>query len=156
MISLKGYPQTIGQFRAFSFEEYLRDLIDKQILSNYKDFRILWNEKFLVWTKHNMKYYSAFDIAICRNEFPIIVIEAKIDVDAPRLRAFMLNSFLFKKVYRKSRTILIYVNWNADELLKHLAKEFIDELFDFKFEDQVKEFISYVKILLNEARSLKV
>ncbi len=147
---LKGYPQTLGQFRAFSFEEFIRDLIEQRILRASSNIRVGWNEKVLVWRRGNEEYYSAFDLVIYKSMEPIIVVEAKVDVDAPRLRAFLLNSLLLKRIYNRVYTVLVYLNWKADEILKWLAKDFIDEIFNFKRESEVKLFMDYIKSLISD------
>ena len=59
---LKGYPQTLGQFRAFSFEEFIRDLIEQRILRASSNIRVGWNEKVLVWRRGNEEYLSLIHI----------------------------------------------------------------------------------------------
>ncbi|MCS7386384.1 MAG: hypothetical protein NDF55_06580 [archaeon GB-1867-005] len=151
---LKGMPQMIGQFRAFSFEEYIVDLIRAKVDPEGMGFKILWNEKLLIWRYGDCEYWSALDVVVSRIEgavnVPIVVVEAKIDVDAPRLRSTMLNFELLKRMYPEVRTVLAYLYWNADEVLKSMAKMFVDELFDFNFESQVSAFISFISSLLSK------
>ena|GEM_PF-386136 len=151
---LKGMPQMIGQFRAFSFEEYLVDVIRSKLKPERRGFRILWNEKLLIWRGGGREYRAALDIVLSRaegyGEVPVVAIEAKIDVDAPRLRAVMLNFEMLRKVYPEVKTALVYLYWNADEILKDIARMFIDELFNFTSKRHVPAFLEFVNSALSK------
>jgi len=149
MSVLGGLPQMIGQFRAYSLEEYVYDLLTGKLGLNKGDFKTLWNEKIEVWRTTKEKkitYSTALDLAVLRRDKPIIALECKIDVDAPRLKAAMLNFMLLKMMDESIKTALIYVNWNADEILKRVAELSINSLYNFNKgrDDEVNRFLNDV------------
>jgi len=153
MLSLKGMIQMIGQFKAYSFEEFLMDLIKKKLKELNKPLEVLWNEKLPIWkAPTNEEYAATFDIAIIKRVngkiTPLIVIEAKVDVDAPRLKTALFNSILLKNTYPDVKYALVYVNWNADVILMSLARNFLDAIFNFNSESEVKRFLDFIELNL--------
>jgi len=136
------FPQSMGQFRAYAFEEYVYDLIKTFLPPKYN---IYWNDKIRV--RIDDAIYEAAQDIIIRNDKPIIVIEVKVDVDAQRLKACLMNFMFLKKGYRRLKTILIYMNWNASENWKKLAlKTSIDRIFWFNSKNMgvLNRFKSFV------------
>lgn len=154
MFSLKGMIQMIGQFRAYSFEEFIIDLIGRELKKLNKSFEVLWNERLPIWRfSFNREYFAAFDVSVIRRVggegvVPLIVVEAKVDVDAPRLKTVLFNFTLLKNIYSNVKSVLVYVNWNADRILVDLAEEFLDAVFNFSSEDGVKKFLDFLELNL--------
>ncbi|RLE69973.1 MAG: hypothetical protein DRJ37_07215 [Thermoprotei archaeon] len=142
-------PQSIGQFRAYALEEYIYD-ITSQVLGN--DYRILWNEKIPVW-EEEFEYSIAQDLAVLDYKGKLkAVVEAKVEVDAQRLKAVLMN-FSLLKISRKPFCAIVYIRWNADEKLKFLARRIcVDEIFDFNRNpsevERYKKWISRVSTIL--------
>lgn len=153
LVSLKGMAQTIGQFRAFSFEEFVIDLVESKLENLNKSYEVFWNEKLPIWYSSSNKVYEAsFDVIIGRrfngNISPLIVVEVKVDVDAPRLKTALFNFILLRRIFRNVKTALVYINWNADEFLIDLAEEFLDEIFHFNSDFEVKRFLDFIELNL--------
>ena len=139
-------PQSIGQFRAYSLEEYLYDITSKVLKDNYS---VLWNEKIPVWNE-GFEYGIAQDIVIAdKNLNPLVVVEAKVEVDAQRLKAVLMN-FSLLKMTKKPKCALVYVRWNADEKLKFISKKIaVDEIFDFnRNSGEVERYKNWLKVVL--------
>ena len=140
-------PQSIGQFRAYALEEYLYDITSQTLKGEYE---ILWNEKIPVW-EEEFEYSIAQDLAILDRKTGLkAVVEAKVEVDAQRLKAVLMN-FSLLKISKKLNCAIVYIRWNADEKLKFLSKRIcVDEIFNFNrnpFEvERYKKWISRVSI----------
>jgi len=153
---LKGEIQLIGQFRAFAFEEYVHDLILRKTNLKNLGLDVFWNEPIEVWRGIIIDqgkiveetYTTQFDLTIGKRQenktiIPLIVVETKVDVDAPRLKAVMANFSLLKTLNPSVSCMLIYVNWNAKKTLKHIAKAVINNIYQFNPEekDETQKFI---------------
>lgn len=140
--SFGRFSQSMGQFRAYAFEEYVYDLIKTFLPSGYN---VYWNDRIRV--KINNAVYEAAQDIIIGNDEPIIVIEVKVDVDAQRLKACLMNFMFLKRGYRRLKTVLIYMNWNASKNWKKLAlKTSIDKIFWFNSRntDVLRRFKNFI------------
>ncbi|MHA1722986.1 MAG: hypothetical protein ACTSXW_07915 [Candidatus Baldrarchaeia archaeon] len=165
MKALKGEIQLIGQFRAFAFEEYVHDLILRKTNLKNLGLDIYWNEPVEVWRGIIIDqgklveetYTTQFDLTIGKQQenktiIPLIVIETKVDVDAPRLKAVMANFSLLKALNPSVSCMLIYINWNAKKTLKYIAKAVINHIYQFNPEERdetqkfIQDIISYLAI----------
>lgn len=140
-------PQMMGQFRAYSFEEYIYDLIASRMDLPSSMYNLLWNEKIPLWSECREVYESSFDIIILkrRDNKPKVVIEAKIDVDSPRLRIVLFNSLLLSKLYDDLYCYLVFINWNASSLLRSMALKFVDGVFNVSRHGQIEAFLNRLK-----------
>lgn len=156
METLKGEIQLIGQFRAFAFEEYVHDLILRKTNLKKLGLDVFWNEPVEVWRGIIIDrgkiieetYTTQFDLTIGKRQenktiIPLIVIETKVDVDAPRLKTVMANFSLLKTLNPSVSCMLIYVNWNAKKTLKYIAKAVINNIYQFNPEekDETQKFV---------------
>jgi len=98
--ALGGLPQMVGQFRAYSLEEYIRDLIKARVKPKLG---VYWNEDVVVWRRGVEECKMKFDVVVGRVRggelVPSLIVEAKVDLDAPRLKALMLSSLPVERVY---------------------------------------------------------
>lgn len=164
MKALKGEIQLIGQFRAFAFEEYVHDLILRKTNLKKLGLDVYWNEPIEIWRGIIIDqgklieetYTTQFDLTIGKQQnktiIPLIVIETKVDVDAPRLKAVMANFSLLKTLNPSVFCMLVYINWNAKKTLKHIAKAVINNIYQFNPEEKdetqkfIQDIINYITI----------
>ncbi len=136
-------PQSVGQFRAYALEEYIYDITVQALGSGYE---ILWNEKIPVWEK-DFEYSIAQDLAVMDRSGRLkAVVEAKVEVDAQRLKAVLMN-FSLLKMSKNPSCAIVYVRWNADEKLKFLSKKLcVDEIFDFnRNKSEVERYKEWIR-----------
>lgn len=149
MKGLNGLLQMIGQFRAYSLEEYVYRLIKRGVkLTGGLD--VYWNDDVVIWKFDKDVYAIRFDVLIGsksnRYVEPITIVETKVEVDAPRLKSVFTNFALVKMLKPNVRTLLIYVKWNAAKLLKPITLKYADKLYWFGAGcmDNVNEFVKYL------------
>lgn len=139
--ALGGLPQMIGQFRSYSLEQFIILNLSKITPDSM---RICWNEDIPIW---HSGYSMKFDVYITPKEKlkPIVAVEAKIDVDAPRLKAAILNFLLLKKIYPYCKCLLVYVNWNASQQLMEISQIALDGIYEFSWrKNMLENFLSNV------------
>ncbi len=124
MRSLGGLPQLIGQFRAFSLEEYVLELLARKAGVERRD--IFWNEDVIIWKRSGEICKMKFDIVVGHKMkgtvHPFVTVEAKVDVDAPRLKASIFEALMVKRLYKGCKCLLTYVGWHASEIWYEIAK----------------------------------
>jgi len=149
--------QTIGQFRAYSLEEYIYQLIRRRVRIP-RSMDVYWNEDVAIWKLNSYTYTVRFDILIGskNNKYvePAIIVEAKVEVDAPRLKNVFMNFILAKTLKPNVKTILVYVNWNASQILKYITLKYVDRLYWFGSGciGSVDEFIDYLNQAISSIR----
>lgn len=154
---LRGFPQLIGQFRAFALEEYIRELLVRRV--GIPENRMFWNHDIVIWRSPTYGVKTAkFDLVIGdhyrQRTVPRILVEAKIDVDAQRLRAAILAFLLARRQYPRASTFLIYIFWNADPIWFEMASTAFDHIFCFHPDrNQVSAFLREVKRVVRGAHA---
>jgi hypothetical protein len=83
---------------------------------------------------------------------PSIIVEAKVEVDAPRLKNVFMNFTLAKMLKPNVKTILVYVKWNASQILKSIMSKYINGVYRFGYGcmDDVDMFVEYLNKHLQE------
>ncbi len=148
MKALGGLPQLIGQFRAFSLEEYVLELLVRRVGVERKF--IFWNDDVAIWKEGGETCKMKFDIVIGRkikNEIhPVLTVEAKVDVDAPRLKASIFEALMVKRLHKDCKCLLVYVSWNADKIWHRIAMTGFDGIYQFySSQDDVERFVRDIK-----------
>jgi len=144
-----GAAQFFGKFRAFSFEEYVYHVLKTRVRIP-KSLNVFWGRRCKVSAGKNGVYGIEADIAIGveDNAFikPEIVVDAKVELDASRLKTALASFMLVKAYNRKTRCFLVYIKREVDAALLKLARKWIDGIFEFNAEEkEVKKFIVAVQ-----------
>ena len=134
MRSTGGLMQMIGQFRAYSLEEYVYQVIRRRVRVPV-GMDVYWNDDVVVWRINSYVYTVRFDLLIGskNNRYvdPSIIVEAKVEVDAPRLKNVFMNFTLAKFLKPNVETILVYVRWNASQTLKSITLKYVNKVYWF-------------------------
>jgi len=134
MRSTGGLMQMIGQFRAYSLEEYVYQVIRRRVRVPV-GMDVYWNDDVVVWRINSYVYTVRFDLLIGskNNRYvdPSIIVEAKVEVDAPRLKNVFMNFTLAKILKPNVETILVYVRWNASQTLKSITLKYVNKVYWF-------------------------
>ncbi|MEM2547104.1 MAG: hypothetical protein QXM37_05695 [Candidatus Bathyarchaeia archaeon] len=143
-----GAAQFFGKFRAYAFEEYIYRLIKEKIAIN-KPFDVFWGEKCLVWQEDEKGYAMEFDVSIGRKicEFidPLVVFDAKVELDSARLKTALASFVVLKRWKPAVQCVLVYITKELNSHLFELAKNWIDGVFQFSWEnDETDVFLNYV------------
>ena len=91
-----------------------------------------------------------FDVSIGRkvngSVEPVVVVDAKVELDAARLKTALASFAILKKWNSKAKCFLVYATREIDSLLLEIAKNWIDGTFQLNFKnDETKAFIRRVK-----------
>jgi len=149
-----GAPQFFGKFRAYAFEEFVYRLIQARI-SIPENLGVYWGEKCLIWNKEDQKYGTELDILIGRklNEFveARVAIDAKVELDAARLKTTLASFLLLKEWNPKVKCFLVYMRREIDPVLLDLAKPWIDGTYQLsperdESEDLIKSLQNAIKL----------
>ncbi|MEM3578106.1 MAG: hypothetical protein QXX51_06620 [Candidatus Bathyarchaeia archaeon] len=149
-----GVPQFFGKFRAYAFEEYVYRLINKRVAIP-KNLQTFWGEKCIVWREGKNEYAMEFDVSIGKklNDFvePKMVFEAKVELDAARLKT-ALASFAFLKQWNpKAKCVLVYLIRDFDIVLIKLAERWTDGVFQFDMDNKASSnLVNFVNKRLSE------
>jgi len=144
-----GVAQFFGKFRAYSFEEYIYRLIQTNIKLP-QPFNFFWGEKCSLGAgKHGIE----MDIVVGRkiNGFvdPTLVVDAKIELDASRLKTALASFVLLKNSNPNTKCFLVYMKKEMATFLLDLAKPWIEKTFEFsQNKDETQLFIKTVKTSL--------
>jgi hypothetical protein len=155
MRNMGGLIQMIGQFRAYSLEEYVYQVVRRRVRVPV-GMGIYWNDDVVVWRLNSYIYTVKFDVLIgSKNDRyvdPSIIVEAKVEVDAPRLKNVFMNFTLAKMLKPNVKTILVYVKWNASQILKSIMSKYINGVYRFGYGcmDDVDMFVEYLNKHLQE------
>ena len=107
-----GAAQLFGKFRAYSFEEFVYRLIQAKVLIP-KPFNVYWGEKCLVWKDGDQEYGMELDVVVGKklNQFiePLVAVEAKVELDASRLKTALASFLLLKRRYPSAKCFLAYM-----------------------------------------------
>ncbi|MGC9345238.1 MAG: hypothetical protein ACP5ER_00390 [Candidatus Bathyarchaeales archaeon] len=100
-----GAAQFFGKFRAYAFEEYIYRLLHTKV-QILKPLQLFWGERCLVWRKGDKKYVMEFDVSIGKKTKrfiePVIVSDAKVELDAARLKTALASFAILKNWNHKA------------------------------------------------------
>lgn len=144
-----GAAQFFGKFRAYAFEEYVYRLLQARIQIP-EPLQLFWGEKCLVWKNADKEYAMEFDVSIGKkiNRFvkPVIIFDAKIELDSARLKTALASFTILKRWNSEAKCLLVYVNPEIDSALLELSKHWVDRIFRFSLEkDETAIFLDYVE-----------
>jgi len=150
-----GAPQLFGKFRAYSFEELVYRLIRARV-SIPDNLGVYWGEKCLIWNKEDQKYGTELDILIGRklNEFveARIAVDAKVELDAARLKTTLASFLLLKERNPKVKCFLVYMQGEISPILLDLAKPWIDGTYQLSLKrDETERFIKSLQDAINRS-----
>jgi hypothetical protein len=132
-----GAAQFFGKFRAYAFEEYVYRLLKEKIRIP-KPLEMFWGEKCLVWREGKKEYALEFDVSIgkevARFIEPVIVFDAKVELDSARLKTALASFAILKRWNPKVKCILVYVTRDLAYSLLELASYWMDGIFQFSLE----------------------
>lgn len=150
-----GVPQFFGKFRAYAFEEYVYRLVNAR--ANIPEhLQTFWGEKCIVWREGKNEHAIEFDVSIGTkaNGFvePKMVFEAKVELDAARLKTALASFAILKRWNPKTKCVLVYLIKDFDAVLIKLAENWIDDAFHFSVKDNnLGNFIAFVNKNLKES-----
>lgn len=145
-----GAAQFFGKFRAFSFEEYIYRVLNAKVRIP-EPLNVFWGKRCKISAGKSGVYGIEADIAVGIEDDsfvePKLVVDAKVELDASRLKTSLASFVLIKAYNRKTRCFLVYIKREVDAALLKLAKRWIDGVFEFntegkegtKFLDAVRE-----------------
>jgi hypothetical protein len=130
-----GVAQLFGRFRAYSFEEFVYRLIQAKV-SIPPPFNVCWGEKCLIWRDDDREYGMELDVVVGRkfNKFvvePLVAVEAKVELDASRLKTALASFLLLKERYPNVKCYLVYMFGEIDSFLMKLTAPWIDGIYEF-------------------------
>lgn len=144
-----GTAQFFGKFRASAFEEFLyRSLKTKLELPS--PLQIFWGEKCLIWIEKAQPYGVEVDITIGKKTKgfvePFVAIDAKVELDAARLKTALASMLLIKRLNQETRCFLTYLRKEISDTLLNAVDIWIDGIFHFSLkQDQIASFLSAVQ-----------
>jgi len=144
-----GVAQLFGKFRAYSFEEFVYRLIQAKVLIS-KPFNVYWGEKCLVWKDVDREYGMELDVAVGKklNQFiePLVAVEAKVELDASRLKTALASFLLLKQRYPNVKCFLVYMFGEIDPLLMKLTAPWIEGIYQFSpHKDETSAFVKSIQ-----------
>jgi hypothetical protein len=152
-----GAAQFFGKFRAYSFEEYVYRLLRRRVLVS-EPLDVFWGRQVGVSVKNSEEVYGIeVDIAIgiIREAFvvPEVIVEAKVELDASRLKTALATFMLVKARYMKTRCFLVYVNQELNPALFNLSRKWVDGIFKFNTRgEDIAKFVKAVQKALERKR----
>jgi len=144
-----GVAQLFGKFRAYSFEEFVFRLIQAKVLIP-KSFNVYWGEKCLVWKDDDREYGLEVDVVIGKkpDRFiePLVAVDAKVELDASRLKTALASFLLLKRWNPNVKCFLVYMLGEIDFLLLKLTAPWIDGIYQFTQDrDETTAFVKSVQ-----------
>lgn len=152
-----GPAQFFGKFRAYSFEEYVYHLLKRRVLVS-GPLDVFWGKQVGVSVENSEEVYGIeVDITIgtLRESFvvPEIVVEAKVELDASRLKTALATFMLVKTRYMTARCFLVYVNQELNPALFNLSRKWVDGAFKFNTKgEDIAKFVKAVQKALERKR----
>jgi len=127
-----GVAQLFGKFRACSFEEFVYRLIQTKI-SIPEELNLYWGEKCLIWKESDQKYGMELDVLIGRKIDDLVdaavAIDAKVELDASRLKTTLASFLLLKRWNLDVKCFLVYMLGEINPLLLKLSEPWIDGIY---------------------------
>lgn len=144
-----GVAQLFGKFRACSFEEFVYRLIQTKV-SLPEELSLYWGEKCLIWKESGQKYGMELDILIGRKIDDLVdaavAIDAKVELDASRLKTTLASFLLLKRLNPSVKCFLVYMLGEINPLLLKLSKPWIDGVYQIGPEkDETLAFLKSVQ-----------
>ena len=144
-----GVAQFFGKFRAYAFEEYVYRLLKAKI-GFPKSLSLFWGEKCLVWRSNQEEYSMEFDVSLGKkmnnSVNPVMVFDAKVELDAARLKTALASFILLKNWNSRVKCFVVYVNRELNDVLLNLTKNWIDGFFSFNDKrDETEIFLEKVR-----------
>lgn len=144
-----GAAQFFGKFRAYSFEEYVYRLIEAKV-SLPESLRVYWGGRCLVWRDKGQEYCMEVDVAVGREAGglvdPSVVVDAKMELDASRLKVALASFALIRRWNPKVKCFLVYVKKMVNRALLGLSKHWVDGIYNFSLEaSEVQAFVRSVQ-----------
>lgn len=144
-----GVAQLFGKFRAYSFEEFAYRLVQAKV-SIPKLFNVYWGEKWLVWKDGDLEYGMELDVVVGKklDQFiePLVAVEAKVELDASRLKTALASFLLLKQRYPNVECFLVYIFGEIDSLLLELTAPWIEGIYQFgPRRDEITAFVRSVQ-----------
>jgi hypothetical protein len=144
-----GAPQFFGKFRATSLEEFVYRLL-KTKLTLPKRLQVFWSEKCLIWKGNSQRYGVETDVSIGRKidgfVKPLVAIDAKVELDASRLKTALASMLLIKRLNRKARCFIVYIRREISHSLLDAVDFWIDGIFHFSLRrNQTTDFLRIVQ-----------
>ena len=126
---LIGVAQFFGKFRAYSLEEYVYRLLREKCHIPER-LGIYWGEKCLISKSNKAEYCMEADIIIGEKlgdcVKPRIVVDAKVELDASRLKTAIGTFMLIKQAHPNVKCFLVYLKRELNNILLHLASPWVD------------------------------
>ena len=149
-----GIAQLFGKFRAYSFEEFVYRLIQSEV-EVPRTLGLYWGEKCLVWKDSDKEYGMEIDILIGKklNRFikPVVVVDAKVELDASRLKTALASFLILKRHNPKVKCFLVYMIGEVHPLLVELTEPWIDGIYQFNEEkDETVVFVKSVQAAIKQ------
>lgn len=149
-----GVAQLFGKFRACSFEEFVYRLIQTKV-SIPEDTSLHWGEKCLIWKEGSQRYGMELDVLVGRKidgfVDAVIAIDAKVELDASRLKTTLASFLLLKRWNPAVKCFLVYMLGEINPLLLKLTKPWVDGTYQLGPEkDETLAFIKSVQDAAND------
>jgi hypothetical protein len=149
-----GVPQFFGKFRAYAFEEYVYRLITAKVCVP-NPLQTFWGEKCVVWREGKSQYAMEFDVSIGKKTEnfiePKMVFEAKVELDAARLKTALASFAILKQWNPQVKCVLAYLIRDFDTVLVRLAERWTDGIFHFSPKNAaLNDFVKFVNKSLSK------
>jgi hypothetical protein len=107
-------------------------------------------EKCLVWKESSQGYGVEVDIAIGRKldgfVEPAVAVDAKVELDAARLKTALASMLLVKRLNPKTRCFIVYIKREVSNFLLAASDTWLDGVFEFSLKrNEVASFLRAVK-----------
>ena len=149
-----GIAQLFGKFRAYSFEEFVYRLIQAEV-EVPRTLGLYWGEKCLVWKESDKEYGIEIDILTGKklNRFiePVVAVDAKIELDASRLKTALASFLILKRCNPNAKCFLVHILGEVHPLLLELMEPWIDGIYQFSEEkDETVVFVKSVQAAVKQ------
>jgi len=144
-----GVAQLFGKFRACSFEEFVYRLILTKV-SLTEELSLYWGEKCLIWKESGQKYGMELDVLVGRKIDDLVdaavAIDAKVELDASRLKTTLASFLLLKQRNPNVKCFLVYMLGEINPLLLKLSEPWVDGVYQIGLErDETLVFLKSVQ-----------
>jgi len=144
-----GVAQFFGKFRACSFEEFVYRLIQTKV-SVPEGLSLYWGEKCLVLKEGGQRYGMELDVLVGRKIDGFVdakvAIDAKVELDASRLKTTLASFLLLKRRTPDVKCFLVYMLGEINPLLLKLSEPWVDGIYQIGPEkDETLVFLKSVQ-----------
>jgi hypothetical protein len=149
-----GAAQLFGKFRAYSLEEFVYRLIRARV-STPEPLGVYWGERCLIWRGSGREYGMEVDVLVGEKldgfVQPVVAVDAKVELDASRLKTALASFLLLKRCHPHARCLLVYVIEEVDPPLLRLTEPWIDRVYRFSAErDETGVFVESVRAAVKQ------